>query len=77
MKIKVIYLARLSEDMGKKEEYIEISESESTIKDIYLKLKLDKLNYKIYSAKNFEHSEFDSNIKDNDEVAFFPTITGG
>ena len=47
------------------------------IKDIYLKLNLDKLNYKIYSAKNFEHSEFDSNIKDNDEVAFFPTITGG
>jgi molybdopterin converting factor small subunit len=29
MKIKVIYLARLSEDMGKKEEYLEISESES------------------------------------------------
>ena len=77
MKIKVIYLSRLSEDMGKKEEYLEISESESTIKDIYLKLNLDKLNYKIYSAKNFEHSEFDSNIKDNDEVAFFPTITGG
>ena len=77
MKIKVIYWARLSEDMGKKEEYLEISESESTIKDIYLKLNLDKLNYKIYSAKNFEHSEFDSNIKDNDEVAFFPTITGG
>ena len=77
MKIKVIYLARLSEDMVKKEEYLEISESESTIKDIYLKLNLDKLNYKIYSAKNFEHSEFDSNIKDNDEVAFFPTITGG
>jgi len=77
MKIKVIYLARLSEDMGKKEEYLEISGSESTIKDIYLKLNLDKLNYKIYSAKNFEHSEFDSNIKDNDEVAFFPTITGG
>jgi len=77
MKIKVIYLARLSEDIGKKEEYLEISESESTIKDIYLKLNLDKLNYKIYSAKNFEHSEFDSNIKDNDEVAFFPTITGG
>ena len=77
MKIKVIYLARLSEDMGKKEEYLEISESESTIKDIYLKLNLDKLNYKIYSAKNFEHSEFDYNIKDNDEVAFFPTITGG
>jgi len=77
MKIKVIYLARLSEDMGKKEEYLEISESESTIKDIYLKLNLDKLNYKIYSAKNFEHSEFDTNIKDNDEIAFFPTITGG
>ena len=77
MKIKVIYLARLSEDMGKKEEYIEISESESTIKDIYLKLNLDKLNYKIYSAKNFEHSEFDSNIKDNDEVAFSRQLQAG
>jgi len=44
MKIKVIYLARLSEDIGINEEYIEISEPETTIKDIYLKLNLDKFN---------------------------------
>jgi molybdopterin converting factor small subunit len=77
MKIKVIYLARLSEDIGRKEEYIEISGSEPTIKDIYLKLNLDKFNYKIYSAKNYEHTDFDYILKDNDEIAFFPTITGG
>ena len=77
MKIKVIYLARLSEDMGKKEEYIELSKNNSSIEEIYLVLGLDKLDYKIYSAKNYSHSKFEDNIKDGDEIAFFPTITGG
>lgn len=77
MKIKVIYLARLSEDIGKKEEYMELPKSESTIEYIFLKLNLDKIKYSIYSAKNYEHSDFKSIIKDGDEIAFFPTITGG
>jgi len=77
MKIKVIYLARLSEDIGKKEEYIELSKSQSTVEDIFLKLNLDKIKYSIYSAQNYEHSEFKSIVKDGDEIAFFPTITGG
>ena len=77
MKIKVIYLARLSEDIGKKEEYIELSKSQSTVEDIFLKLNLDKIKYSIYSAQNYEHSDFKSIVKDGDEIAFFPTITGG
>ena len=77
MKIKVIYLARLSEDIGKKEEYIELPESVKTIKDLYQMLELEKFNYNIYSAKNFDHSELESSLQDNDEIAFFPTITGG
>ena len=77
MKIKVIFLARLSEDIGKNEEYIDLLESKQTIKDIYLKLELDKINYEIYSARNFEHSVFEDFVEDNDEIAFFPTITGG
>ena len=77
MKIKVIYLARLSEDIGKKEEYIELSKSQLTVEDIFLKLNLDKIKYSIYSAQNYEHSEFKSIVKDGDEIAFFPTITGG
>ena len=47
MKIKVIYLARLSEDLGKKEEILELPDSGLTIKDIFLKLNLDKFEYKI------------------------------
>ena len=77
MKIKVIYLARLSEDIGKKEEYIELPESVKTIKDLFQMLELDKFNYNIYSAKNFDHSELESNLQDNDEIAFFPPMTGG
>tara|TARA_A100001011_G_scaffold325077_1_gene347780 strand:- start:1973 stop:2206 length:234 start_codon:yes stop_codon:yes gene_type:complete len=77
MKIKVIYLARLSEDMGKKEEYIELSKNSSTIEEIFSMLGLDNFDYKIHSAKNYSHSKFEDNIKDGDEIAFFPTITGG
>jgi|TARA_X000000368_G_C22555650_1_gene504153 molybdopterin converting factor small subunit len=77
MKIKVVYLARLAEDMGKHEEFIEMLDPKSTINDVFLICKLDKVNYKIYSARNFEHSDFKTNIKNNDEIAFFPTITGG
>ena len=44
---------------------------------VYLKLELDKINYKIYSARNLEHSVFEDFVEDNDEIAFFPTITGG
>tara|TARA_X000001036_G_C19998901_1_gene529427 strand:+ start:34 stop:267 length:234 start_codon:yes stop_codon:yes gene_type:complete len=77
MKIKVIYLARLSEDIGKKEEYVELLDTNPTIKQLFLKLDLDKIKYKIYSAKNLEHANFEMTLKDNDEVAFFPTITGG
>ena len=77
MNIKVSYLARLSEDLGKKEEYIELTENQSSIRDIFLKLKLDKFNYQIYSAKNYEHASLDSIVVEKDEIAFFPTITGG
>ncbi len=77
MNIKVIYLERLSEDLGKKEEYIELTENQSSIRDIFLKLKLDKFDYQIYSAKNYEHASLDSIVVEKDEIAFFPTITGG
>ena len=77
MNIKVIYLARLSEDLGKKEEYIELTENQSSIRDIFLKLKLDKFNYQIYSAKNYEHASLDSIVVEKDEIAFFPPVTGG
>jgi len=76
MKIKVIYLARLAEDLGKKDEYIEL-ESSLSIQDLFVQLNLKKFQYKIYSAKNYEHSDFNENIYDGDEIAFFPTITGG
>ena len=77
MKIKVIYLARLSEDIGKKEEYIRLRTVESQRYRLSKKLNLDKIKYSIYSAKNYEHSDFKSIVKDGDEIAFFPTITGG
>ena len=42
MKIKVVYLARLAEDMGKHEEFIEMLDPKSTINDVFLICKLKK-----------------------------------
>ena len=77
MKIKVIYLARLSEDLGKKEETLDLPNTNLTIQDLFFELKLHKFKYKIFAACNFEHTTFEYVLKENDEVAFFPTITGG
>ena len=77
MKIKVIYLARLSEDMGKKEEILDLPNSNLTIQDLFFELNLEKFKYKIFTACNFEHTNFEYVLKENDEIAFFPTITGG
>ena len=77
MKIKVIYLARLSEDLEKKEEILDLPNTNLTIQDLFFKLNLHKFKYKIFAACNFEHTTFEYVLKENDEVAFFPTITGG
>ena len=53
MKIKVIYLARLSEDIGKKEEYVEILDPNPTIKHLFLKLNLDKIPIRFIRQKTW------------------------
>ena len=76
IKIKIIYLARLSEDLQKTEELLDF-ESGKSIKDLYDYLDLGKFSYPIYAAKNFTHQKMEMLVEDGDEIAFFPTITGG
>ncbi|MBH32068.1 MAG: hypothetical protein CMD90_00260 [Gammaproteobacteria bacterium] len=76
MKVKVVYLARLSEDIKKSEEYVDIKDG-TKISGLYDFLGLGAYGYDIFAAQNAVHASFDSIIRDNDEIAFFPTITGG
>ena len=77
MSIRVRYFANLREEMGREEEHL-AAEGISTVSDVW-KAVNDSLCLPdlILCAVNMEFATPDSSVKDGDEVAFFPPITGG
>jgi sulfur-carrier protein len=77
MSIKVRYFASLKESVGRSEDDLTIT-GLLTVKDIWNRANFDKpLPGNILAAVNMEYVELDSIVKDGDEVAFFPPVTGG
>jgi len=77
MSIRVRYFANLREEMGRDEELL-AAEGISTVSDVW-KAVNDSLSLpdRILCAVNMEFAAPDSSVKDGDEVAFFPPVTGG
>ncbi len=83
--IKIKYFARLSESLGLKSEELEYSDQISTAEDLINQLIKRDDNWsnefsgenKILLAVNQQMSKRDATVKDGDEVAFFPPVTGG
>tara|TARA_X000000950_G_scaffold217448_1_gene261640 strand:+ start:28 stop:279 length:252 start_codon:yes stop_codon:yes gene_type:complete len=81
----VKYFSWIKEHIGKAEEVIDLPEDITTIKELisYLenlndgyKLAFEKKNL-IKIAINKSYSSLDDKIGNNDEIAFFPPVTGG
>ena len=79
------YFSWIKEHVGKSEEQIELPDHIKNVNELinYLNelnkkysLILEKKNL-IKIAVNKTYSSFDTNISNNDEVAFFPPVTGG
>ena len=79
------YFSWIKEHIGKSEEQIILPSHITDINQLinYLYEKDDKYNL-IYEKKelikiavNKTYSSFDTNICNNDEIAFFPPVTGG
>ena len=86
MKINILFFAGIREMFGFKEKNIKIEESinspEKLVKFLIEKeqgswIKLLSSKDLIRVAINQEISEWSSTLKDGDELAFFPPITGG
>lgn len=83
--MKVLYFSWIKDKLGKSYEEIQVSDNIKTINDLITLLKQNNENYKgvfkdtssIKVSINMETASFEDPINDNDEVAFFPPMTGG
>tara|TARA_B100000963_G_C22390241_1_gene564165 strand:+ start:144 stop:395 length:252 start_codon:yes stop_codon:yes gene_type:complete len=83
--MKILYFSWVKDKIGKNEEVINISEEINTVLDL-INLLVEKNNdYKkafdnlesLRVSINMQVASFDDKIQNQDEVAFFPPMTGG
>ena len=79
MTITVKYFASLRELVGRGEDSLEIDDTEMTVSEVWEKVAGPEKNLpdNILSAINMEYVKPDAPVRDGDEVAFFPPVTGG
>lgn len=82
-RIDILYFASLAEKLACDKETLDLPEDIHTIEDLTLYISSRGLPWSqlrdstILSAVNHEMAKANSEIKDGDEVAFFPPVTGG
>ncbi len=77
MRIKVKLFANLREKFGYDEKDIEISDG-TTLNDVWMRVAENSdWRDEILMAVNMDYANPDTLVKDGDEVAFFPPVTGG
>jgi molybdopterin synthase sulfur carrier subunit len=77
MSITVRYFASLRETMGRDRDQLDAG-SVATVGDCWRRIANDvTLPSNLLTAVNMEYANLDHPVKDGDEVAFFPPVTGG
>lgn len=77
MSVQVKYFASLREKIGRSHDLVDISNSMS-VQDIWnLATQNKPVPEKLLVAVNHEYADFEKQVCDGDEVAFFPPVTGG
>lgn len=81
----LLYFAWVRQKIGHGEEQIALPEDVRTVADLAEYLRAREGGYadvfsnikRVRAAVNLEHVGFDAPVSANDEVAFFPPVTGG
>ncbi len=79
MSIKVKYFASLRELLGRSEDSLDIGNGKVTVAEVWSKVADGNrsLPENVLTSVNMEYVKPDAIVKDGDEVAFFPPVTGG
>ena len=76
MSITVRFFASVRERVGKAQEVID-SAGINTVADVWKQSAQTALPVNLLAAVNMEYARPDQPVRDGDEVAFFPPVTGG
>ena len=77
MTIQVRFFASLREQMGRELEELSATQA-STVAEVWAVVaKGEPMPANILCAINMEYSDPSASVRDGDEVAFFPPVTGG
>jgi molybdopterin synthase sulfur carrier subunit len=77
MTIKVRYFASLRDKLGRREDDLE-PEGIATVDDVWARAASGlELPPNTLAAVNLKYADRKQSVKDGDEVAFFPPVTGG
>ena len=81
--VTVLFFAQLKEQLGCDKMELQ-TDNINTINDVYLKLQQHQPNWQpifndtlLLCAVNQNMADFETEIHDGDEIAFFPPVTGG
>ena len=82
---KILYFAWMRQKIGKGQEDLPLPEGIADVRGLIAHLTARGAEYEeafrnpasIRCAVNQEHKGFDASITDQDEIAFFPPVTGG
>ena len=83
--MKLLYFAWVRQKIGRSEEHFDPAPGITTVRELAEALKGRGAGYgeafaeldRLRAAVNREHVSFDTAISQDDEVAFFPPVTGG
>ena len=76
MEIDVKFFASLRERMGRTSDKVTL-EGEATVSDVWRQVSSEPMPSNILVAVNKEYTDLSQALKNGDEVAFFPPVTGG
>ena len=78
MDITVRYFANMRDQMGRAEETVSLEGDAVTVEDLWGKISANRaIPGNVLIAVNMEYTDSSRVLKNGDEVAFFPPVTGG